>query len=77
MLLSVEIKGDGTQRQNLPLGEGVMRSMTDEGRLDEVTIGNPHPSFLHFRRGENAENPPSLTREGLDASAPITLVFNR
>jgi hypothetical protein len=26
-----------------------------------------HPSYLYFRRGENTDNPPSLTREGLDA----------
>ena len=36
-----------------------------------------HPSYLHFRRGENTDNPPSLTREGLDARAPAALSVKR
>jgi hypothetical protein len=36
-----------------------------------------HPSYLHFRRGENTDNPPSLTREGLDASASSALFADR
>ena len=34
-------------------------------RYSLATAQTTHPSFLHFRRGENTENPPSLTREGM------------
>ena len=42
-----------------------------------ATALTTHPSYLHFRRGENTDNPPSLTREGLDARASVALVFKR